>query len=141
MDKIIENYLQQLKVGRKKFYKVEKAERMEASSPTSAMTAIYDKERPSIEEYVKPFHLIDSQVGVIFMINGRVAGLDALGKPEIFSTVFKKLLGSYTLDAIDWYDPEKESKTHKSEVTRFQKATLAADAEDRPSVGLGTDFR
>ena len=47
----------------------------------------------------------------------------------------------YALDAIDWYDPEKESKALKSEVTKFQKATLSADAEGRPSVGLGTDFR
>ena len=52
----------------------EKANRMGAPSPTGAMAAIYDKERPSIEEYVKPFRLIDSQVGAIFMINGRVAG-------------------------------------------------------------------
>jgi len=33
----------------------EKANRMAAPSPTGAMAAIYDKKRPSIEEYVKPF--------------------------------------------------------------------------------------
>ena len=119
----------------------EKADRMAAPSTTGAMAAIYDKERPSIEEYVKPFRLIDSQVGAIFMINGKVAGLDAFGKPGTFSEVFKKLLESYALDAIDWHDPDKEHKALKSEVTKFQKATLAADAEGRPSVGLGTDFR
>ncbi|HIJ35861.1 MAG TPA: hypothetical protein HPP59_01110, partial [Deltaproteobacteria bacterium] len=54
---------------------------MGAPSPTGAMAEIYDKERPTIEVYVKPFHLIDSQVGAIFVINGRVAGLDAFGKP------------------------------------------------------------
>ena len=119
----------------------EKATRMSASSPTGAMAAIYDKERPSIEEYVKPFRLIDSQVGAVFMINGRVAGLDAFGKPGTFSEVFKKLLESYALDAIDWYDPDKGHKALKSEVTRFQKSALSTSAETRPSVGLGTDFR
>ncbi|MBC8417548.1 MAG: hypothetical protein H8E10_03015 [Desulfobacterales bacterium] len=119
----------------------EKAARRGAHSPSGAMAAIYDKERPSIDEYIKDFHLIDSQVGAIFMINGQVAGLDAFGKPGTFSKVFKKLLESYALDAIDWYEPDKEHKALKSEVTRFQKATLAADAEGRPSVGLGTDFR
>ncbi|MBT3368552.1 MAG: hypothetical protein HN416_15490, partial [Nitrospina sp.] len=119
----------------------EKADRMAAPSPTGAMAAIYDKERPSIEQYVKPFHLIDSQVGAIFMINGKVAGLDAFGKPGTFSNVFKKLLESYALDAIDWHDPDKEQKALKSEVTKFRKAALAAGAESRPSVGLGTDFR
>jgi hypothetical protein len=119
----------------------EKADRMAAPSPTGAMAAIYDKERPSIEEYVKPFRLIDSQVGAVFMINGRVAGLDAFGKPETFAEIFKKLLESYALDAIDWYDPDKEQKALKSEVTKFQKAALAAGAEGHPSVGMGTDFR
>ncbi|MFH1952501.1 MAG: DUF6569 family protein [Pseudomonadota bacterium] len=121
----------------------EKAVRMEACSPTGAMGAIYDKKRPSIQEYVKHFSLIDSQVGAIFMINGRVAGLDAFGKPGTFSKVFKKLLESYALDAIDWFDPNKEHKALKSEVTRFRKAVHSASvsAEARPSVGLGTDFR
>jgi len=119
----------------------EKADRMAAPSPTGTMAAIYEKERPSIQEYVKRFRMIDSQVGAIFMINGKVVGLDAFGKPETFSEVFKKLLESYALDAIDWFDPNKESKALKSEVTKFQKATLVAEAEGRPSVGLGTDFR
>jgi len=121
----------------------EKADRMAAPSPTGAMAAIYDKEMPSIEEYVKHFRLIDSQVGAIFMINGKVVGQDAFGNPGTFSDVFKKLLESYTLDAIDWYDPDNEHKALKSEVTRFQKSALSATASAgiRPSVGLGTDFR
>ena len=119
----------------------EKADRMAAPSPTGAMAAIYDKEMPSIKKYVKHFNLIDSQVGAIFMINGKIAGLDAFGKPETFSDVFKKLLESYALDAIDWYDPDKEHKALKSGVTKFQKSVLSAKAETRPSVGLGTDFR
>ena len=119
----------------------EKANRMGAPSPTGAMAAMYDKERLTIEEYVKPFRLITSQVGAIFMINGKVAGMDAFGKPGTFSEVFKKLLESYALDAIDWYDPNQESKALKSEVTKFQKAALATDVESHPAVGLGTDFR
>ena len=119
----------------------EKADRMEAPSPTGAMTTIYDKEMSSIRDYVSHFRLIDSQVGAVFMINGKVVGLDSFGKPESFSKVFEKLVESYALDAIDWFDPEKEHKVLKSEITKFQKAALSASAEARPSVGLGTDFR
>jgi hypothetical protein len=119
----------------------EKAARRGAHSPSGAMAAIYDKERASIEEYVKDFHLIDSQVGAIFMINGKVAGMDAFGRPDTFSKVFKKLLESYALDAIDWYGPDKEHKALKSEVTKFRKAADAATVEGRSGAGLGTDFR
>ena len=63
------------------------------------------------------------------------------GKPGTFAEIFKKLLESYALDAIDWHQPDKEQKALKSEVTKFRKAALAAGAEGHPSVGLGTDFR
>jgi len=57
-------------------------------------------------------------------------------------TYRKKLIEvALPLDAIDWYDPDKEHKALKSEVTKFREAALSADAEDRRSVGLGTDFR
>ena len=119
----------------------EKSDRMAAPSSTGAMAAMYEKERPTIEKYLKPFNLIDSQVGAVFMINGKVAGLDVFGKPETFAKIFKKLLESYALDAIDWYEPDKEYKALKSEVTKFRKAVASAGAESRPSVGLGTDIR
>jgi hypothetical protein len=105
------------------------------------MAAIYDKERPSIDEYVRDFHLIDSQVGAVFMINGQIAGMDAFGRPDTFSKVFKKLLESYALDAIDWHEEGKEYKALKSEVTKFRKAADAAGSDRRPGVGLGTDSR
>ncbi|MBN1105479.1 MAG: hypothetical protein JXL84_18860 [Deltaproteobacteria bacterium] len=58
-----------------------------------------------------------------------------------FSKVFKKLAESYALDAIDWLEPGKEHKALKSRVTEFLKSGLTAQAETRPSVGTGTDYR
>jgi hypothetical protein len=67
--------------------------------------------------------------------------LDSFGKPETFSRVFKKLLESYALDAIDQFNPQRESKVHKSQVTDLIKSAQSARIESRPSVGLGTDLR
>ena len=119
----------------------EKADRMEAQCPTGAMSSIYEKEMPTIQEYLTHFRLINSQVGAIFLINGKVVGLDSFGKPETFSKIFKKLVQSYTLDAIDWLEPEKEHKALKSPVTRFLKAAQNAGIEKNLSVGQGTDYR
>ena len=119
----------------------EKAGRRGATSPSMAMASIYEKDMPSIQEYVKHFKLIDSQVGAIFMIYGKVAGLDSFGKPDSFSKVFKKLIESYALDAIDWFDSEKEHKALKSEVTRFMKSSQTVHVESRESIGLGRDLR
>jgi hypothetical protein len=90
---------------------------------------------------VKHFKLIDGQVGAVFMINGEVVGLDSLGKAGSFSKVFKKLVESYALDAVDWFDPELEFKSMRSDVTKFLKASESAHVDAHPAVGLGTDCR
>jgi len=119
----------------------EKASRRGAESPSMAMAEIYEKDMPSISEYVSHFRLIDLQVGAIFMINGKVVGLDCFGKPESFAKTFKKLVESYALDAVDWFDPQKEHKSLKSEVTKFMKSSQTAKVDSHNSVGLGRDLR
>jgi hypothetical protein len=106
-----------------------------------AMAAIYEKDKSSLQDYTKHFRLIDSQVGAVFVINGEVVGLDTFGKPESFSKIFKKLVESYALEAVDWFDPAKEVKTLRSKVTKFMKASQATQVETRRSVGLGNDCR
>jgi hypothetical protein len=80
----------------------EKATRMEAESPSMAMSAMYENKATPLEEYTKNFRPIEGQVGAVFLINGNVAGLDSFGRPETLSRVFKKLIQSYALDAIDY---------------------------------------
>ena len=118
-----------------------KARRMRAESPTMAMSEIYEKKRGALNGYINHFRLVEMQVGAVFMINGKVVGLDCFGKPETFSKVFRKLVESYALDAIDWSEQEGSGKTPKSDVTKFLWAASAASVESRPSVGLGIDYR
>lgn len=119
----------------------ERATRRDAMSPSMAMANIYEKDLPSLQEYLGHFSLIGSQVGAVFMINGEVVGMDAFGRPETFSKVFRKLVGSYALDAIDWLEEGKDHKASKSEVTEFLKAGLATEVETHPGVGSGIDYR
>jgi hypothetical protein len=118
-----------------------KARRMRAESPTMAMSEIYEKKREALDSFINYFRLVEMQVGAVFMINGKVVGLDCFGKPETFSKVFRKLVESYALDAIDWQEQGSSGKALKSEVTKFLWAASAASVESRPSVGLGIDYR
>ena len=118
-----------------------KALRMEAPSPTMAMSEIYEKERSALADYVDHFRLAEMQVGAVFLINGRVVGLDSFGKPETFARVFKKLVESYALDAIDWSETKGAGKALRSKVTSFLETAGTATVESRPSVGFGTDCR
>jgi hypothetical protein len=44
----------------------EKADRMEARSPSMAMSAIYERQSGRVEEYTRHFRPIESQVGAVF---------------------------------------------------------------------------
>jgi len=119
----------------------EKATRMRASSTSMAMASIYEKETPTLREYVADFRPVDMQIGAVLTINGRIAGLDSFAGPGAYSKYFKKLLESYALDAIDRLEPKKEHKVRGGDVTAFLKGAVAAGVESRPSVALGTDCR
>jgi hypothetical protein len=118
-----------------------KAERMSAESPSMAMAGIYEKKASSMQKYVNHFRLVDMQVGAVFVINGKIVGLDAFGKPKTFSDVHKKLIQSYALDAIDWLEEDKGDNVLKGDVTKFLEASQASTVDSSPSVAQGTDYR
>lgn len=119
----------------------ERAKRREAMSPSMAMANIYEKDLPSLQEYLQHFSLIGYQVGAVFLINGEVVGMDAFGRPETFSKVFTKLVQSYALDAIDWIDGNKGEELSADDVTDFKRGIFSCKIETHDSVGLGTDCR
>jgi hypothetical protein len=118
-----------------------KALRMDAESPSSAMSEIYKKKDDSIKDYTGNFSLTDSQIGAVFMINGQVVGMDCFGKPETFEKVFEKLMESYALDAIDTPESKKGPKVERDQATIFVHSPTTCKVEPHPSVGLGTDCR
>jgi hypothetical protein len=115
--------------------------RLDAVSPSMAMSKIYEKKASGIQDYVKHFEFIKSQIGAIFMINGKVVGMDCFGKADTFAGVFKKLVESYALDAIDADRSKKEHRPRKKDAKQFLASAAACRLEPHASVGLGTDCR
>lgn len=87
----------------------ERQARREAESPTGRMSEIYTKDRPLLDEYLQQFRTLNNQVGALFLINGRIAGLYGFGSPGILARVFPKLVESYAIDALDMYRPAGRS--------------------------------
>lgn len=120
-----------------------KASRMQAASPSMAMDHIYRKESGRLEEFAAHFDVAEGQVGAVFAINGGIVGLDGFGKPRSFFRMFRKLLESYALDAID-REGREETRVPcfgTGDVERFLRIPERSLWESRPSVGLGTDLR
>ena len=53
-----------------------KSARMRSTSPTGAAAALYQTHRATLDEYSRAFTTVPSQLGALFMLNGRVLGMD-----------------------------------------------------------------
>jgi hypothetical protein len=117
------------------------ASRREAVSESMDMDFVFDKEAPLIQEYLEGFSSVDRQVGAVFLVNGKVVGMDAFGNAATFSRVFRNLLESYAMDAVDRCGRRCDAGDADRQSADILAAALSADVEARPSAGLGTDLR
>jgi len=121
-----------------------KYERMKARpSPTMAMADLYEEHRGSSEDYLKVFHPVSNQVGIVVFIDGTLAGIDFIGKFDAMEKTFPKLAQSYVMDALETAHVENKPspKSLRATASRVLESTMGAKLETRKSVGLGTDFR
>jgi hypothetical protein len=115
-----------------------KSQRLDAVSPTQAMSAIYETHAASVDAYVRAFSWTDQQMGVLFAIGPDTLGFDLLDRPESMRKVFPKLLRSYALDAVEVSQSAPVERTCATDfLARFAHATTI----ERPALGLGKDVR
>lgn len=112
----------------------------DVSSPTMALQDVYVKEKKSIEEYLKDFHLHPMQTGMIVLFNGKVAGIDYFSQDKAFAESFPKLIRSYALEAMRMKD-EKSDDKELDAARDFLKGLEEAKMERYPSEGLGDEWR
>jgi hypothetical protein len=67
--------------------------------------------------------------------------MDVFGKTATFFRVFKNLLESYALDAVDRFEKETDAGVGKKAASDLLAAASAAKADTRSSVCLGMDMR
>ncbi len=117
-----------------------------APSPSGAYQDYVVTRRRDLEELGAAFRPVPGQVGFVASIGEEVAGLEAIGRPEVFARAFSGLLRSYLIDAID-HAMVAEQRGPRARAARFDApepflaSLIAARPEARPSLGLGTDVR
>lgn len=119
----------------------ERQSRRGVHSHTDAMSDLYHSERPKLDEYIGKFKPALGQVGAVFMINGRVAGMDCFGRDKTLDKIFSRLVESYAVDALDLYDPSREPAGSKADLEGFVQNCREDQAEENPSVAMGVDCR
>ncbi len=114
---------------------------MNAHSPTAAMADLFESQKDHLGEYLKAFRLVDCQVGAVFAINGEVVGLECFGYQQTFSKFFPKLVQSYALDALDWFEETAKNQVSNESVRHFLEGVRRAPGKSHPSLGLGENIR
>lgn len=110
------------------------------SSPTKALSDVYQQRKNDLEEYLKNIKIIDPQNGFMVFINERPAGMEYISNEKSFSLLFKKILKGYAMEAL--IDP-KESVGADFEKMRYEFAESLKRGDEKvyKSVGLGNDHR
>ena len=113
---------------------------LSASSATAAMADIYERHRVPLEDYVTGFRQQPGQVGAVFLVGARFAGLDLFAHESTFAVLLPKLLRGYALDALE-LDAKEGAVPPAATAQRLMAAVAAAGSRDHPAVGLGRDVR
>jgi hypothetical protein len=116
-----------------------KAERLDAASPTGAMSAVYERHALSVESYVRAFSCEPQQIGIGFAINGKALGLDLFDHPATVRALFPKLARSYALDALD--TPESHASATPDALAALLAAISRSQSVAEPAIGAGKDVR
>jgi hypothetical protein len=117
-----------------------------ARSPSGAYADYLATRTRDLDELAAAFRPLPGQVGFVACIGEEVAGLEAIGRPEVFAAAFPGLLRSYLVDAIDHALVRSRRGASRPEARfdapePFLAALAAACPESGPSLGLGTDLR
>jgi hypothetical protein len=118
----------------------DKSARLGALSDTAAMSAMFESCHTTVEAFVAAFTPVEGQVGGVFFVNGRAAGVELFDVPGTWRTLAPKLLRSYALDALDRTDSPVEFDA-AADAAALIRALTTSQASIFPAVGFGEDVR
>ena len=114
-----------------------KSTRMKVESPTSASDAMYASSQSTIDKYLKSFKHSPKQRGSVFIVNGKVSGLELFASDQTHEKMFGKLIRSYALDAVDSSGSSGKGKSETTQNSLRQNAVRLLASFEISSTLLG----
>jgi len=110
------------------------------SSPTGAMSDVFESKEADLESYLGAFPCAAGQRGMLVFINGEAVGLDMFSLASAYQVLHPKLLKSYAMEAI--LNPKKKApKASLKKAEAFLAAVKDCEEKRYNSVGMGWDYR
>jgi hypothetical protein len=115
------------------------------ASVTKIPTSCIDAGKWSCEELqgrffesLANFPILDDQVGILAFLGRQLLGLDALGSPELYSSLHRRLLTGYLLTALAaGEEARSESPAEEAEIMALAEALEGAERVAAPCTGHG----
>jgi len=76
------------------------AEAAAVTSPTGAMTDIFEAKEKELDDYLDAFPCVPDQKGLLVFVNGTVVGFDVISRTAAYEVLHPKLVKSYVMDAL-----------------------------------------
>lgn len=109
-------------------------------SPTAAMRDVFREKEQDLQPCLDAFYPVDSQRGLVFLIDAAVVGMDFVSRPDVYTRLHGKLVRSYVVDAMP-RDTGTAGVPSDQPVRLFIERILTCAESAYPSIGLGTDLR
>lgn len=117
-----------------------KQKEMEVESVTGAVNDVYKSHEEELRKYRTAFQALEKQAGAAVFINGRFICLDVFDSPASLGKLYKKMVQSYALDALELAGEEKKEISDGT-VRAILDRAVKAKVSTYPSIGLGEDLR
>ncbi len=118
-----------------------KSSRMAIASSTAAMAAIYERSQARLNGFVRAMPQNDKQVGAVFSIGNKIAGVDVFDSPDTFDKAAPKLIRSYAVDALESLVEAATDSLTADAARVFLDNLAVVDVNRFKAVGLGDDLR
>jgi hypothetical protein len=112
---------------------------MNAQSSTESMSDIFDSYSKHLDEYEAAFPVNENQVGGLYSIGGKIAGVEYFDSRETYSGLHGKLIRSYAIDAMEMGQAVDQPK--EEDPGEFLKNVVGCGVESFKAIGLGDDVR
>ena len=113
------------------------------SQPTSKgkdKDKAYVQSKTKLREFLEKFVILPSQIGVVFVVNGKVVGAELYENETIFAFLLPNLIDCYAADAIKIRSRISKRNSDKA-VEDFMSGLGSSRIKDSPTPGEGKDFR
>ncbi len=102
--------------------------------------SVYVQNKSKLQKYLDIFTVLPSQIGAIFVVNGKVAGAHMFENETIFSSQMYSLIECYAADPIRIRSNISKRNSNNS-ATDFLSDILDTTIKPSPTPGEGEDFR